>query len=155
VKQFIKMQRHFHGWLVTYPASWENWDFKTMREKFFENSPCASGYNHARRFVKNLKAELNDVDNGGKTVQAIPYVSRVEMATDDHVFEVTVDVETTQSCIEDGEYVTNFENWLDRNDDQRISGWGKCSGRKLWQVSRKIQRQVYRLCKEKSIEVTA
>ena len=77
-------------------------------------------------------------------MKCIPDLSRVEMATDDHVFEVTIDLENTQSCIEDGEYTTNYV----------ITGWGKCSGRKLWQVSPKIQKQVYRLCKEKSIEVT-
>ena len=87
-------------------------------------------------------------------MKCIPDLSRVEMATDDHVFEVTIDLENTQSCIEDGEYTTNYENWLRRNDNQLITGWGKHSGRKLWQVSPKIKRQVYRLCKSKSIEVT-
>jgi hypothetical protein len=85
--------------------------------------------------------------------KCIPDLSRVEMAADDHVFEVTIDLENTQSCIENGEYVTNFDNWLERNDDQRLSGWGKCSGRKLWQVSQNIQRQVYRMCKAQAVDV--
>jgi len=88
-------------------------------------------------------------------MKSIPDVSRVEMASDDDVYEVTVDVETTQIYIEDGEYVTNFEDWLERNDDQRISGWGKWSGKKLWQATQKIQREVYRMCKSQAVEEVA
>ena len=61
MNEFIKMQRYYHGWLVTYPATWTNWDFKTMREKYFETFGGCSGYNQARRFVKDLKTEAKEV----------------------------------------------------------------------------------------------
>lgn len=61
MNEFIKMQRYYHGWLVTYPATWTNWDFKTMREKYFETFGGWSGYNQARGFVKDLKAEAKEV----------------------------------------------------------------------------------------------
>lgn len=57
---FIQMQRHHRGWLVTYPETWDDWDYRTMREKYFETVAMGSesGFNQARLFVKNLKSEL-------------------------------------------------------------------------------------------------
>lgn len=56
---FIQIQRHHHGWLVTYPETWKDWDYKTMREKYFEGCIGGeSGVNQARQFVKDLKSEL-------------------------------------------------------------------------------------------------
>lgn len=64
VINFIKMQRHHRGWLVRYPASWNDWDFKTMREQYFETGGIGgeSAYNQARRFVKKLKNVIRTWD---------------------------------------------------------------------------------------------
>ena len=71
VINFIKMQRHHRGWLVRYPASWNDWDFKTMREQYFETGGIGgeSAYNQARRFVKKLKEAAHlQVKESGESI---------------------------------------------------------------------------------------
>jgi hypothetical protein len=60
MNNFIKMIRHHHGWLVTYPAEFVNWDFTTMRERYFESCMGGeSGYRQAQRFVRELKVKAD------------------------------------------------------------------------------------------------
>ena len=88
-------------------------------------------------------------------MKSIPYVSYIEMANDNDVYAIKADVELAKMGIECGVYTTNFEDWLGYNEDEIISGYGKWSGKKLWQATQKIQREVYRMCKAQAVEEVA
>ena len=61
MKNQITMQKHHRGYLVRWPAEWENWDLRTYREKYCESSGIGdeSGFRKAQRLKKELIAELD------------------------------------------------------------------------------------------------
>jgi len=58
----VKMRKHHHGWLVTYPCELINWDYRTYREKYFESSFGESAYLKAQRFVKQTKQDIREAE---------------------------------------------------------------------------------------------
>ena len=88
-------------------------------------------------------------------MKTIPLADGANMANDNDVYHVDFDTDTAIEWAEDGEFVTNFHNWLKYSSDAKFDGYGRNSGRRLWQVNRDIQRQVYRICKANSIEVVS
>ena len=63
MKNFVKMRRYYHGWLVTYPSEFVDWDFRTYREKFFDS--CINdvpAYRKAQRFVKEIKQKIKEAE---------------------------------------------------------------------------------------------
>ena len=75
-----------------------------------------------------------------------PIPKSIEMAGDRDLYSVSFDWDLTRDVAQDIS-LTNFNDWLAFSDHARISGWGRHSGRKLWQVPRALQRRVYRVCK--------
>ena len=88
-------------------------------------------------------------------MKCIPWVSYIEMANDNEVYAIKADVEGAKMAIECGAYTTNFEDWFMMNEDEILSGYGKWSGKKLWQATQKIQKEVYRMCKAQAVEEVA
>jgi hypothetical protein len=95
-----------------------------------------------------------------KSIRVIPTPDLIEMANNDELFNVTIEPFCSDFLlqIQLGEVHVNdipssFEKWLSFASDVRLSGWGKNSGLKLWQVSRKLQREVYRKCKMQSSKI--
>ena len=86
-------------------------------------------------------------------MKTIPLAEYVEMANDNDIYEVGFDIEEAQEWVEDGVFVTNFNEWLSLSDEARITGYGRNSGRSLWQVNREIQRQAYRICKKNAVSL--
>ena len=59
----VKMRRHHHGWLVTYPCEFVNWDYRTYREEYFESHIGGeSAYRKAQRFVRDTKQEIREAE---------------------------------------------------------------------------------------------
>jgi hypothetical protein len=87
-------------------------------------------------------------------VKTIPVVDSINMANDNDVWHVGFDQEFAVEWAGDGEYITNFDDWLKYSGDAPVDGYGRNSGRKLWQVNREVQRQAYRICKANSVEVS-
>ena len=85
--------------------------------------------------------------------KTIPEAQYIDMANDNDIYSVGFDREWAQEWAEDGVFITKFDDWLKYCGDVRLSGYGRNSGRKLWQVSREIQRQAYRICKENSVSI--
>ena len=58
----ITLQRHYRGWMVAWPSSWQAgaWDGRTYTEEYFETGAQfdESGYRKAQRHVRYLKARL-------------------------------------------------------------------------------------------------
>ena len=84
-------------------------------------------------------------------IKTTPLAMYVEMANDNDIYDVGFTKEQAQEWAEDGEYVTNFDDWLRYSSDAWLNGNGRNSGRKLWQVNREIQRQVYKICKKNAV----
>jgi hypothetical protein len=60
----VKMRRYYHGWLVTYPSEFTNWDYRTYREEFFESHIGGeSAYRKAQRFVRETKQEIREAEH--------------------------------------------------------------------------------------------
>ncbi len=87
-------------------------------------------------------------------MKTIPLANSANMANDNDVYQVDFDTAAAVEWAEDGEYVTNFDDWLRYSSDAQLDGYGRNSGRKMWAVNREIQRQIYRVCKANSVEVT-
>ena len=87
-------------------------------------------------------------------MKTIPVVDSINMANDIDVYHVDINREDAIEWAEDGEYITNFDVWLEFCAHAPVSGYGRASGRKLWQINRETQRQVYRICKANSVEVS-
>ena len=64
MKDQITMQKHHHGHLVRWPATWEQWDWRTYREKYFETGGAGdeSGYRKAQRHKRELINELKEFE---------------------------------------------------------------------------------------------
>jgi hypothetical protein len=60
----ITMFKHHHGYMVQWPATWEDWDWRTYREKYFETSGrgSESGYRKAQRHKRELISELKEFE---------------------------------------------------------------------------------------------
>jgi hypothetical protein len=86
-------------------------------------------------------------------MKTIPLADSANMANDSDVYAVYFDADAAVEWAEDGEYVTNFDDWLRYSSDAQLDGYGRNSGRKLWAVNREIQRQIYRICKVNAVEV--
>jgi len=86
-------------------------------------------------------------------MKTIPLAQYANMANDNDVYGVDFDIDAAIEWAQDGEYVTNFDDWLHFSEDAPLDGYGRNSGRKLWAVNREIQRQIYRICKANSVEV--
>ena len=85
-------------------------------------------------------------------MKTIPLAESVDMANHNDIYEVQFPFSFTKELGEDyGLVITSFDQWLDYSGDAPITGYGRNSGRKLWQVSREIQRQAYKYCKQHSI----
>ena len=89
-----------------------------------------------------------------KSIRVIPTPDIIEMANNDQLFNVTIEpfcpdflLEIQHGEVHLNDIPSTFEKWLPFASDVTLSGWGKNSGRKLWQVSRKLQREVYRICR--------
>lgn len=63
MKNQITMQKHHRGYLVRWPAEWENWDLRTYREQYCESSGIGdeSGFRKAQRLKRELIDELKDL----------------------------------------------------------------------------------------------
>tara|TARA_X000001382_G_scaffold123507_1_gene107361 strand:- start:3490 stop:3774 length:285 start_codon:yes stop_codon:yes gene_type:complete len=85
-------------------------------------------------------------------MKTIPLAVDVEMATHNDIYQVWIDsMFDKERAEDDGLVITAFHQWLDHCGDARIKGYGINSGRKLWQVSREIQRQAFKICKQYSM----
>lgn len=89
-----------------------------------------------------------------KSIKVIPTPRTVDMGNDDDIFHVAVEefcsefvIDIEQGYVHANDIPSSFEKWLDYASDVKLSGWGKNSGRKLWQVSQKLQREIYRNCR--------
>lgn len=59
----VEMRRYYHGWLVTYPSEFTNWDCRTYREEFFESHIGGeSAFRKAQRFVRETKGEMKKAE---------------------------------------------------------------------------------------------
>ena len=85
--------------------------------------------------------------------KTIPLAEYVEMANDNDIYDVGFDIEEAQEWAEDGVFVTNFNEWLSWSGEVFLTGYGRNSGRSLWQVNREIQRQAYRICKKNVVRL--
>jgi hypothetical protein len=96
---------------------------------------------------------------------SIPFPEKIEMATDSEVFGVTIDPEECKSLAsyedEDAFFldrdwvIKTFERWQDAAEDARVYGYGKHSGKSLWQLPETLQRQIFKMCKSKAFDVYA
>jgi len=63
MKSFVQMRRYYHGWLVTYPSEFTNWDCRTYREEFFESHIGGeSAFRKAQRFMRETKEEIKKAE---------------------------------------------------------------------------------------------
>lgn len=86
--------------------------------------------------------------------KTIPLPDYVEMANDNDIYEVGFNKEEAQKWAEDGgAVITNFNDWVGFSYDTLVCGYGRNSGRSLWQVNREIQRQAYRICKKNAVSL--
>ena len=55
----IRVKPHYWGYIVTWPAEWEGWDYRTYREKVFDDrAHNQDGLEQATQFQQELLAEL-------------------------------------------------------------------------------------------------
>jgi len=82
MKDQITMQKHHHGYLVRWPATWEQWDWRTYREKYFETGGAGdeSGYRKAQRHKRELINELKEFE------QSIAYQTKKHEGNETMVF---------------------------------------------------------------------
>jgi hypothetical protein len=55
--------RRCEGWIVSYPSEFTNWDYRTYREKFFQN--CIGdepAFRKAQRFMRETKEEIKKAE---------------------------------------------------------------------------------------------
>tara|TARA_R100000329_G_scaffold142102_1_gene125311 strand:+ start:744 stop:1091 length:348 start_codon:yes stop_codon:yes gene_type:complete len=96
---------------------------------------------------------------------SIPFPERVEMATDSEMFGVFIDLDDCKNLAsykkEDAFFIDRdwviqtFERWQEVSEDARVNGYGKHSGKSLWQLPETLQRKVFKMCKSKAFEVHA
>ena len=88
-------------------------------------------------------------------------IQTLEMADNDNIFQITFDEEPLLEInsgiagIEDYEnngLYTNKENAID-DSDVLVSGWGKFSGRRKWQLPTRIKRQLKKYMVKKEIKL--
>lgn len=88
-------------------------------------------------------------------------IQTLEMADNDNIFQITFDEEPLLEInsgiagIEDYEnngLYTNKENAID-DSDVLVSGWGKFSGRRIWQLPTRIKRQLKKYMVKKEIKL--
>ena len=96
---------------------------------------------------------------------SIPFPERVEMATDSEMFGVFIDLDDCKSLAsykkEDAFFldrdwvIQTFERWQKVAEDARVNGYGKHSGKSLWQLPETLQREIFKMCKSKAFDVYA
>jgi len=88
-------------------------------------------------------------------MKTIPLAISAQMDNSSDVRSVDFDVDGAADFATLGAYVTTFKDWRKYSANALLHGDGRNSGRKIGAVNRKIQRQIFEVCKANSIEVSA